>query len=1024
MIAPFDYILFALLALVGATVCWHSLDSIGTRVAVRLVPALVLMLATMGGWLLVERADHLTRSDLQGRLSALAPTFAAELAALGHARVATHADRADATHLNLIEAEKRWLAASREVADIYTIRRDSAGAYVRVVDAEPDHDHDGRINPLALRALDSATAGFDPAPSRTRRGTWINAYQPILDSAGHAEAVLVVSYAADHWFPAISKARLTVLAYLTLLIAVVLGGVGLAVSQQRHHELVRRAEARSAAISATSPVGLYTTSPDGQVTYVNEAYARMLGRPVGALLGRGWEAAVADGEREAFLDALTEAVQGQATFDRVVTVPSDGEPRWLRVRSHPMMHNGAADGRIGSVEDITDHRRAQEALGAAATRLRAIFDATADGIVVVGTAGTIQAMNPVAHRMFGYQADEWVGRSIDTALTALHDQAPAAALARLASESQGGIGRIRESTARRRDGSTLPIELAVTSVEIGGQTTYIATIADISERKRAEEERLGYLAELADARERAEGATHAKSDFLATMSHEIRTPMNGVIGMVGLLLDTSLDPEQREYATTVKSSAESLLTIINDILDFSKIEAGRLTFEPLPFDLRVAVEETIDLLSARAAEKGLRLAARFAPGTPRRVIGDAGRVRQILLNFAGNAIKFTGEGHVLLEISCDESSEAEALIRLAVSDTGIGIPEEQHDRLFKKFSQADASTTRKFGGTGLGLAISKQLAELMGGEVGLNSVLGQGSTFWATARLEIDRVAAEASSHPGLKDRRILLVDSNPMQRLILGELLSEWGVRSHVVDTGSRALDQLERARTADQPIDLVIIDHLATSHTASDLASAIRSDPNAPILVLLTDGGTRGKAHELGSAGFSAYFARPLRSDTFADGLERLLAPRCELPESGARTQATEPDPADTIPRRVLLVDDNVVNQKVATKMLEKMGCRVDVAGNGREALTSWGRAPYDMIFMDCQMPEMDGYEATGEIRRQEPAGTRVPVIALTANAMQGDREVCLKAGMDDYLSKPIKPDALRGMLSKWAGKPATVT
>ena len=1032
MIAPFDYIVFALVALVGAMISWHVLDSIGTRFMVRLVPVIVLSLVTVGGSILVERADQRTRSDLQARLSSLAPTYAGEMAALGHARISSHPDSADPRYLELIAAERRWLAASPRVADIYTIRRDTTGTYVLVVNSKTNHDRNGRtdavnrgIDPLAGRTLTSGVGTFAPVPVRDRWGTWISAYEPILDLAGRPEAILGVDFAAGNWFAAITKARLAVLGYLTLLVLVVLGGVGLAVSQQRQHEIVRQAEARTAAISATSPVGLYTTSVEGQVTYVNEAYSRMMGRAPEALLGRGWVSATPPEDRDLLLAALNEAVEQRTTFDRVVRIVGDGEPRWLQVRSHPMSPNSALAGRVGSVEDITDHRRAQEALSAAATRLRAIFDATAGGIVVADAGGAIEAMNPVAHRMFGYQADELLGQSIGIVLTGFLPEQPADALTRLAAESQDGIARIRESVARHRDRSIIPIELAVSSVEIGGGITYIATISDIGERKRAEEERLGYLAELEAAKTSVEGATRAKSDFLATMSHEIRTPMNGVIGMVGLLLDTSLDAEQREYATTVKSSAESLLTIINDILDFSKVEAGRLTFEPLPFDLRVAVEESIDLLAARAAEKGLRLAARFAPGTPRRVIGDVGRVRQVLLNFAGNAIKFTGDGHVLLEISCDETTDSSAMIRLAVSDTGIGIPVEHQGRLFKKFSQADATTTRKFGGTGLGLAISKQLAELMGGEVGLSSVLGQGSTFWATVRLEIDRATAEVPAHPGLRDRMIVYVDGNPMQRLIMAELLAEWGTRSQVVDSGERALGLLERARAANEKVDLVVIDHLATTHTASELASAIRSAAGAPILALLTTGGTGSKADELASAGFSGYFARPLRSDTFADGLERLVATRCELPEPKARIPAAGPA-ADVPPpitqRRVLLVDDNVVNQKVASKVLEKMGCRVDVAANGREAVDSWSRMPYDLIFMDCQMPEMDGYEATGAIRRQEPAGSRVPVVALTANAMQGDRERCLEAGMDDYLSKPIKPDALRGMLTKWgAGQAA---
>ena len=673
-----------------------------------------------------------------------------------------------------------------------------------------------------------------------------------------------------------------------------------------------------------------------------------------------------------------------------------------------------------------------------AIQYHAIFDAVAVGLIVADDSGTVLAINRAASRIFGVGAEDIRGQSIREVLPSLRAGDVAGQLAQLAAAGRGRPS-MRESTGRRPDRSVFPIELAVTSASQDGLTTYTATVADISGWKRIDEERHGYLLELesakvsvertaadlarsmediAEARERAEAAARAKSDFLATMSHEIRTPMNGVIGMVGLLLETELSPEQREYATTVKSSAESLLTIINDILDFSKIEAGRLSFEPLPFDLRTAVEEVVELLSARAQEKGLRLAARFTPGTPRHVIGDAGRVRQILLNYAGNAIKFTGEGHVLIEVSCDEQAGGEAALRLAVTDTGIGIPPEHQTRLFQKFSQADASTTRKFGGTGLGLAICKQLAELMGGTVGLESETGRGSTFWATIRLALDPAGQTGLGQHALKDTRILYLDRNPIQRLIMVEQAAEWGARIDAADAVDRGFDLLERAAAAGDPYRFLIVDYQLGDANTVNFAREVSTQDRygRPIQVLMTDGGTRGHADRLAAAGFLAYLSRPIRSGTLADALTRLVAPRCDLPTRAAADPKVEP----ALPGlRVLVVDDNAVNQKVATKMLEKFGCRIDLASSGREAVELWARVPYALILMDCHMPDMDGFEATAEIRRRENPDSRTPIVALTANAMAGDRDRCLEAGMDDYLAKPIKPAELRAAVTRWAGR-----
>jgi PAS domain S-box-containing protein len=650
-------------------------------------------------------------------------------------------------------------------------------------------------------------------------------------------------------------------------------------------------------------------------------------------------------------------------------------------------------------------------------RLRLTIDTAMDAVIALDEQGVVTEWNPQAAGIFGWSAPEAIGRLLTDLIlpSRLRDVWAAEVASVRGTWDRSQTGKRFEITALRRDCTEFSSELSVAAIGLNGHEGYSVFVRDTTELRRAE-------GALIDAKNFAESTSQAKSEFLANMSHEIRTPMNGVLGMAELLLSTPLSEKQQRLAQTVHRCGIGLLTVINQILDFSKIEAGKFQLEISEFDLRTTVEDVIDLFAETAAKKGLDLTCRVPEGLSVELFGDPMRLRQVLINLVGNAIKFTERGEVVVWVELVRETEEDVLLCLSVRDTGIGIAPAGQAKIFEPFSQADGSTTRKYGGTGLGLAIVKELVALMGGSIRLHSVPSQGSTFTfrVCLRKSARRTLSVVPNMAGLRGARVLIVDDHVTNRTILEEHLTGWGAVYASEGSGPEALQSLKDAAQQRTPYALVLLDMCMPEMDGLAVVRAIKADPliSAAQLIILTSLDQDAQYEKARQLGIEGWLTKPVRQSDLLETLLRVL--RSEpLPKAGEEDRPdSSPAPQATSPVRVLLAEDNPVNREVAVGMLEQLDCQVVAVENGRLAVTESQGARFDLVLMDCQMPQMDGFAASHAIRdRERGTGQHLPIVALTAHAIAGDRERCLAAGMDDYLSKPYTQQQLRAMVQRWA-------
>lgn len=808
------------------------------------------------------------------------------------------------------------------------------------------------------------------------------------------------------------QAFMATVAATTLVLAAVLS------ERQHAEETLRQSEERFRHIVESAPNGIVMVDQEGRIVLLNSQAERLFGYAKEELLDRSVEVLIPWRYREMHSQcrgdffALPQSRATDAIRD-LCGVRKDGSEFPVEIGLSPL-ETPSGIHVLASVVDITERKTAEDRLRHSEERFRTMIENVKDhSIFMLDPEGRVLTWNKGAERLRGYKSEEIIGKHY-SCLFPLEDcesGKPEELLRTALAEGQCED----EGWRLRKDGSKFWANVVIAMVrDKGGALIGFSHVTgDLTRRRRIEEE-------LTLAKEEAEAANQAKSAFLANISHEIRTPMTGIIGMAGLLADSELLPEQKEYCEIIRRSSESLLTVINEVLDFSKVESGKLELEIIDFDLHSAVAEVTDLFAKQAADKKIELINAIDNDVPTDLQGDPGRLRQIISNLVSNALKYTMEGTVIVRVTRLEETETNAKLRFAVTDTGIGIPQDKIAKLFNSFTQIDASISRRYGGTGLGLAICKNLVELMKGEIGVDSDPGRGSTFWFTLRLlkQPEHARETLGAQSKLTSLRTLIVDANLTSRATIERHLRSLGIKSQNADDGPTALETLRGAGQLGEPFGLAIIEFMLPGMDGLELAQTIRKNSqfSALKLLLVTSAGKTGAEKLAKAAGVDAYLSAPVNYSSLAKCLTTLVE---QAPKNDSNTlvPGQELDQHNSSNRlRIMVADDNHINQKVITSLLNKMGHRADVVGSGKEALEAFKLVPYDMLLMDVQMPEIDGFEVCRQIRALEAKkGRHTPIIAVTAHARKEDREKCLAAGMDDYVPKPIKPRDLKAAIAR---------